>query len=129
MIVAVQDQKDSSIRALVVIPGSGMCKAGFTGDLAPRAVFSLPPLVRPTRSAPWPVWTRLTVMLWCLWFRLQKTVESPQLQSIMVVDISCRGADADSHGPFYHRATCTEEQCSSLLEHLRALPKSIGPRA
>ena len=25
---------------------------------------------------------------WCLWFRLQKTVESPQLQSIMVVDIS-----------------------------------------
>ena len=65
--------------------------------------FSLPPVVRPRCSASWPVWTRFTVMLRCLWFRLQKTVESPQLQSIMVVDISCRGADADSHGPFYHR--------------------------
>ena len=38
-IMAVMDQKDSSIRALVVIPGSGMCRAGFTGDLAPRTVF------------------------------------------------------------------------------------------
>ena len=37
------------------------------------------------------------------WFRLQKTVESPQLQSIMVVDISCRGAEADSYGPCDHR--------------------------
>ena len=31
-------------------------------------------------------------------FRLQKTVESPQLQFFMVVDISCRVAEADSHG-------------------------------
>ena len=35
-------------------------------------------------SASWP----LTVTSWCLWFRLQITVESPQLQSIKVVDIS-----------------------------------------
>ena len=28
-----------TLRALVVIPGSGMCKAGFTGYSAPRAVF------------------------------------------------------------------------------------------
>ena len=34
----------------------------------------------------------------CLWFRLHKTVESPQLQSIVVVDITCHGAQADSHG-------------------------------
>ena len=37
-ILAGMDQKDSSIRALVVIPGSGMCKAGFTGDFEPRVV-------------------------------------------------------------------------------------------
>ena len=40
-ISAGMEQKDSSIRALVVIPSSGMCKAGFTGDCAPRAI-SLP---------------------------------------------------------------------------------------
>ena len=45
-------------------------------------------VVRPKCSASGPVWTRLTVTSWCLWFRLQKTVESPQLQSIKVVDIS-----------------------------------------
>ena len=39
------------------------------------------------RSASWPVWTSLTVT-WCQWFRLQKIVEFPQLQSIKVVDIS-----------------------------------------
>ena len=32
------DQGDSSLRALVVIPGSGMCTAGFTGYAALRAV-------------------------------------------------------------------------------------------
>ena len=30
---------DDSIQALVVDNGSGMCKAGFAGDDAPRAVF------------------------------------------------------------------------------------------
>ena len=39
-----------------------------------------------------------------LWSRLQKTVESPQLQSIVVVDIPCRGAEADSYGHFDHRS-------------------------
>ena len=38
-IMAAMDQKDSTLRALVVIPRSGLCKAGFTGDPAPRAVF------------------------------------------------------------------------------------------
>ena len=30
---------DEDVAALVVDNGSGMCKAGFTGDDAPRAVF------------------------------------------------------------------------------------------
>ena len=59
--------------------------------------FSRPPVVLPRCSASWPVWTSLTVS-WCSCFRLQQTVEFPQLQSLMVVDISCRGAEADSHG-------------------------------
>ena len=36
-------------------------------------------------------------------FRLQKTVESPQLQSIQVVDISFAGAEAVSHGPDFRQ--------------------------
>ena len=31
---------DDDVAALVVDNGSGMCKAGFAGDDAPRAVFS-----------------------------------------------------------------------------------------
>ena len=34
---------DEDIAALVIDNGSGMCKAGFAGDDAPRAVF--PPIV------------------------------------------------------------------------------------
>ena len=83
-----------TLRGLSSIPGSGMCRAGFTGYSAPRAVFSRPPVVRPRCSASWAVWT----VSWCPWFRLQQTVESLQLQSLVVVDISCRGAEADSHG-------------------------------
>ncbi len=30
---------DKTVQALVVDNGSGMCKAGFAGDDAPRAVF------------------------------------------------------------------------------------------
>jgi actin beta/gamma 1 len=30
---------DENVQALVVDNGSGMCKAGFAGDDAPRAVF------------------------------------------------------------------------------------------
>jgi actin-related protein len=32
-------QADNEVQALVVDNGSGMCKAGFAGDDAPRAVF------------------------------------------------------------------------------------------
>ena len=32
-------QSDAEVQALVVDNGSGMCKAGFAGDDAPRAVF------------------------------------------------------------------------------------------
>jgi actin-related protein len=34
-----QQQGDDDVTALVVDNGSGMCKAGFAGDDAPRAVF------------------------------------------------------------------------------------------
>ena len=34
-----QQQGDDDVAALVVDNGSGMCKAGFAGDDAPRAVF------------------------------------------------------------------------------------------
>ena len=34
-----QQQGDDDVSALVVDNGSGMCKAGFAGDDAPRAVF------------------------------------------------------------------------------------------
>ena len=61
-IMADMDQKDSTLRALVVIPGSGMCTAGFTGYAAPRAVSFV--VVRPRCSASWPVWTSLTVTQW-----------------------------------------------------------------
>ena len=91
----------------------------FAGDSAPRAVFL--PVVRPKmrcimaqRYSCVSAWMVCLVLGpgrsharvcndRCLWFRLQKTVESLQLQSFLVVDISCRGAVADSHGPFYHR--------------------------
>ena len=76
-------------------------QGSFCRYFAPRAVFlpwfSGPDAVSagpPPRSASWPVWTRWTVtwrdfwQTWCLWFRLQRTVESPHLQSIKVVDIS-----------------------------------------
>jgi len=34
-----EDEEDDEVQALVVDNGSGMCKAGFAGDDAPRAVF------------------------------------------------------------------------------------------
>ena len=74
----------------VVYHCCGMCKVGFPSDFAPRAVF-FPPFVRPRCSASLPEETRWTVTwrdwrTWCSWFRLQKTVDFPQLQSIKVVD-------------------------------------------
>ncbi len=46
---------DDDVAALVVDNGSGMCKAGFAGDDAPRAVF--PSIVgRPRHQVPTAVW-------------------------------------------------------------------------
>ena len=43
---------DEDVAALVVDNGSGMCKAGFAGDDAPRAVF--PSIVgRPRHQVSW----------------------------------------------------------------------------
>ena len=39
VLVSPQFAMDDDIAALVVDNGSGMCKAGFAGDDAPRAVF------------------------------------------------------------------------------------------
>ena len=73
--LAFMDQKDS---------GSVIYYAGFAGDNAPRAVFlsflSSGPVARHHAA-------RFS-QTWCLWFTLQKTLESPQLQSFQAVDIS-----------------------------------------
>uniref|UniRef100_A0A7P0TBL1 Actin gamma 1 n=1 Tax=Homo sapiens TaxID=9606 RepID=A0A7P0TBL1_HUMAN len=45
---------EEEIAALVIDNGSGMCKAGFAGDDAPRAVF--PSIV----GASWWAWARRT---------------------------------------------------------------------
>lgn len=58
---------DDEIAALVVDNGSGMCKAGFAGDDAPRAVF--PSIVgRPRHQVSrWSrVVTNCTCVLWSL---------------------------------------------------------------
>ena len=130
-IIAGTDKKD--ITAL--FSGSCMCKGGFAGDSAPCAVF-LALSSGPKFAASWPVWTRGTVVSvlgWftscldkvvhtpvvcndrCLWFRLQKTVESPQLQSFLVGDISCRGADVDAHGPVLKTIEILQLQCTDKV--------------
>ena len=113
VILAGMDQEDS-----LFFYGSGMCKAGFAGYEAPRAVFSSR-FAGPC-SASWPFWTERPVAVACVRLVLlvimhfalcsslvdrpmmfdimaamdQKdscdieTVESPQLQSFQVVDIS-----------------------------------------
>ncbi|CAH0024265.1 unnamed protein product [Clonostachys rhizophaga] len=49
---------EEEVAALVIDNGSGMCKAGFAGDDAPRAVFreypTLMPLALPAQSPCWP---------------------------------------------------------------------------
>merc|ERR1711990_1087748 len=53
---------DEDTAALVVDNGSGMCKAGFAGDDAPRAVF--PPLLDvPVTRVSWSVWDKRMPML------------------------------------------------------------------
>ena len=65
---------DEDTAALVVDNGSGMCKAGFAGDDAPRAVF--PSIVgRPRHqvSKVWTfweghkIWKNLPVKIWHYW--------------------------------------------------------------
>ena len=52
---------DDDVSALVVDNGSGMCKAGFGGEDAPRAVF--PSIVgRPGFQGSWLVWDKKIVM-------------------------------------------------------------------
>jgi len=52
---------DEDVAALVVDNGSGMCKAGFAGDDAPRAVF--PSIVgRPRHQGVMAVWDKKTPM-------------------------------------------------------------------
>ena len=77
VILADMDQEDSC---------SGIYKAGISGYSAPRAVFSS--LVR------WPMFFNITAAMDPMdscdivpMFRLQITAESPQLQSVQVVDI------------------------------------------
>merc|ERR1712083_194897 len=53
---------DEDTAALVVDNGSGMCKAGFAGDDAPRAVF-LPLLDAPVIRVSWSVWAKRMPML------------------------------------------------------------------
>ena len=98
-------------------------------------------LASPGCSASWPVCTRRTVTTWCPWSKMLKTVESPQLQSIQVADISfvaqrqflmvqtvrrtiffssehggrcpCCGGPADSQVLLWRRHSCSHS-CSSL---------------
>ena len=50
---------DDDVAALVIDNGSGMCKAGFAGDDAPRAVF--PSIVGRPRHQ---VWNLLCCKIW-----------------------------------------------------------------
>ncbi len=53
---------DEDVAALVIDNGSGMCKAGFAGDDAPRAVF--PSIVgRPRHQVSHPVKTEVHVVV------------------------------------------------------------------
>ena len=103
-IMAGMDEKDSG--PLIVDSGSVMCKARFAGYDTPRAVF---PLVVALA-----VYARgdsigavlgqgdMPVVLSGVFFHqiAQITVEFPQLPFLdKFVQISCRGAEADSHGP------------------------------
>jgi len=47
---------EEEVQALVVDNGSGMCKAGFAGDDAPRSVF--PSIVGRPKQVLWLVWTK-----------------------------------------------------------------------
>ena len=62
-----------------------------------RCIF--PPVVRPKMlDIMAGMKQRDIYVAWCLWFRLQKTVDFPQLQFFVGRRFSCHGAEADSHG-------------------------------
>ena len=100
-IMAVMDQKD-------LFSGSGMCKAGIAGILhfarcipfcCSQAL--MPCITSGMDQSAWMVFllvvhTPVVCNDICLWFRLQKTVQAPQLQYGLnvVVDFFCRGAEA-----------------------------------
>ena len=88
----------------VWIRGTVMSVHGwFAGDSAPRAVF-LPPVVRPKMLDIMAGMNQRDIhVAWCLWFRLQKTVDFPQLQFFVGRRFSCHGAEADSHGPAFQQ--------------------------
>ena len=77
-IMAVMNQKDST--TLVVNHGSGMCRVGFTGYDAPCVMF-------PSGVAK-PKMLCILASMDQIMVQTAETVESPQLQSIQVVDIS-----------------------------------------
>ena len=83
-IMAVMYQKDST--ALVVNHGSGMCRVGFTGYDAPRVMFPSG-VVKPMMLGILAGMDRKDSSDRCPCSRLLN-LESPQLQSIQVVDIS-----------------------------------------
>ena len=93
VILSDMDQEDSSLRALVVIPGRGMCTAGFTGYAAPRAVF-LPVVLRPQML----VITAGMDQKECYVSPCRKLRIFRSCSSSQVVDLSCCGAEVDSHG-------------------------------
>ena len=56
---------------------------------------------------------------WCLWFRLQNTVDIPQLQFFVGRRFSCRGAEADSHGVTVQQTTVISQlQFINKVRHL-----------
>ena len=84
-ILAVMNQKDST--TLVVNHGSGMCRVGFTGYDAPRVVFPSG-VAKPRMLCILASMDQIDSYDTVPMFQTPETVESPQLQSIQVVDIS-----------------------------------------
>ena len=102
-IMAGMDEKDSG--ALIVDSGSVMCKARFAGYDTPRTVFPLVGAIAvyargDSTGAVLGQGDMPVVSSGVFHQTAQITVEFPQLPFLdKFVQISCRGAEADSHGP------------------------------
>ena len=110
-IMADMDQKDSTLRALVVNQGSGKCKVGFAGDSPPRAVFlTLSSGTRCAASRPaWITW-------WCCACCVQQQV--PWVSKCRKLRFFCAVA-AHQQGRLHH---CHEAEAVSngpdcLVDH------------